>query len=181
MRITTGKIKGKEIKLSKKLRNVVRPTKSLIRNSMFEVIGSRINGSKCLDLFCGTGVIGLEAYSRGARKVTLVDKRNILIKKIKKFLRKNNIVGIRCEAIDYVKFIRNSSEKYNILFLDPPYNLFHKQDKLVSLCSCLLKSNGIIYLENYKSNLKEDINFRGFKNIKIGTNGRIIYFLLIKI
>ncbi|MGX7458719.1 RsmD family RNA methyltransferase [Candidatus Vidania fulgoroideorum] len=180
MRIIKGKIKGKKINLNKKLKKIVRPTKSIIRKSIFEVIGEDIKKFKCLDLFCGTGSLGLEAYSRGAIEVKLVDIRRNIVKVIKKFTRKNNIKNVNCEARDYIEFIKNSMEKYNIIFLDPPYNLFYKQSNLVSRCNKILEDKGVIYLENYKSKVKKNIKFRGFKNIRVGSKGKIIYFLLLK-
>ncbi|MGX7589693.1 RsmD family RNA methyltransferase [Candidatus Vidania fulgoroideorum] len=180
MKIITGKLKGKKLNLSKKLKRIVRPTKSIVRKSMFEVIGKKIVKSRCLDLFCGTGSLGLEAYSRGAKEVELVDIKKPIVKAIERFIKRNNIENVKCKVRDYIRYIRDIKKKYDIIFLDPPYKLFKEQNILISKCKPLLKSKGIIFLENYRSYIKRDIKFRGFKNIKIGTKGKIIYFILKK-
>ena len=108
----------------------IRPTSGLVRESIFDVIGERIVGASFLDLFAGSGAIGLEALSRGARNVVFVEKSRRVVKNLR-----DNINGINNAEIinmDVMKFSPDS--KYDIVFADPPYDKGFP-DKLVKKLS----------------------------------------------
>ena len=118
MRIISGKYKGKKLEGF----NIIgtRPTMDRVKESLFGMIQNYINGSIVLDLFAGSGALGLEAISNGAKKCYFIDNNIEAIKTIK-----NNSINVQedLEIIntDYKKFLKNTNEKFDIIFLDPPY------------------------------------------------------------
>ncbi len=170
MRIISGKYKGK--KLNGFNIDGTRPTMDRVKESLFAMIQNHINGSTVLDLFAGSGALGLEAISNGAKKCYLIDNNQIAIKTIKE-----NSVNIKEDIniinIDYKKFLKETKEKFDIIFLDPPYqsNQLNKALKIIEERN-LLNENGIIICEYEKiepiTNLKLLKNKSyGPKNIKI--------------
>lgn len=170
MRIISGKYKGK--KLNGFNIDGTRPTMDRVKESLFAMIQNHINGSIVLDLFAGSGALGLEAISNGAKKCYLIDNNQIAIKTIKE-----NSINIKEDIniinIDYKKFLKETKEKFDIIFLDPPYqsNQLNKALKIIEERN-LLNENGIIICEYEKiepiTNLKLLKNKSyGPKNIKI--------------
>lgn len=121
MRVITGSVRGK--KLSVLEGNDVRPTTDKVKEAIFSIIQFELPGAKVLDLFAGSGQLGIEAISRGAEKAFFVDKSkasiNIITENISEtgFEDKSKIIFM--DSLDY---LRSSKEKYDIVFLDPPYN-----------------------------------------------------------
>ncbi len=117
MIITTGKYKGRKLKTPKAL---VRPTSSKIRESIFNMID--IKGMKVLDLFSGSGIMGLEALSRGAKQVICVEK-NL---EVAKFLKQNLAIAEENPTIiigDALKVLKRlNRERFDLIFIDPPYS-----------------------------------------------------------
>ncbi|MBW1941350.1 MAG: 16S rRNA (guanine(966)-N(2))-methyltransferase RsmD [Deltaproteobacteria bacterium] len=122
MRITGGQMKGRRLASLKGLR--IRPSSDLIRQAIFNLIGQDMTAIKVLDLFAGTGSLGIEAISRGAEWVTFVDHAGHSTKLIEKnlrlcgchdsgvVLRKNLLEGLPLESM---------KRKFDLVFIDPPY------------------------------------------------------------
>ncbi|SHK28399.1 RsmD family RNA methyltransferase [Thermocrinis minervae] len=119
----------------------LRPTSSLVKGALFNMLGD-IEGLSFLDLFAGTGQVGLEACKRGA-KVTFVEKNRTLAEKIK-HLSCGQVV-----CMDAIRFLETSESYYDIIFADPPYS-FESYDKLIHLALKKLKNGGIFVLEHSK-------------------------------
>ncbi len=146
MRVVSGKYRGRKIISPEG--NDVRPTSDMVKENIFNVIQFDIAGSKFLDLFCGSGGVGIEALSRGASKVTFVDKSRMSIE-----LTKANLQGIKDDydivprnALDALRGIR---EQQNFIFVDPPY----KSDYINDICDIvaerdLLADGGYIIYEH---------------------------------
>jgi len=122
MRIIGGDAKGKHVYSPKK--NQLRPTSDRIKESLFNILHS-LSGKSFLDLFAGSGNVGLEALSRGADKVVFVEKDAVMVNAIKKNLGELGFSD-KCEvlAADVKKGIRQlqkNGENFDILFADPPY------------------------------------------------------------
>ncbi len=121
MRVITGSVRGK--KLSVLEGNDVRPTTDKVKEAIFSIIQFELPGAKVLDLFAGSGQLGIEAISRGAEKVFFVDKAkasiNIITENISATGFEDKSKVIFMDSLDYLK---SSKEKYDIVFLDPPYN-----------------------------------------------------------
>lgn len=156
MRIISGKYKGKKLRGF----NIegTRPTMDRIKESLFGMIQTHIPNSVVLDLFAGSGALGLEAISNGAKKCYLIDK-NIEAIKIIKENSQNIDENLKIMNIDYKKFLKNTEEKFDIIFLDPPYkeNQMDKSLRIIEERN-LLNEKGIVICEyeigNPKTNLK---------------------------
>ncbi|QGR02829.1 16S rRNA (guanine(966)-N(2))-methyltransferase RsmD [Ehrlichia ruminantium] len=122
LRITSGKYRGRKIFSDKFLD--ARPAMSIVRESVFNIISSRmsIQGSKVLDLFCGSGSLSFEALSRGAASALLVDINHYnlrLVKQTSEYLGLiDNVVLMCCD----VERLSIANDQYDIVFVDPPYN-----------------------------------------------------------
>lgn len=150
MKIISGKLRGREIKGY----NIegTRPTMSRVKESMFAIIQDDIKGSICLDLFAGSGNLGIEAISNGASKCYFVDNNRVAISAIK-FNIEHLGISDKCEVIfsDYLKALekfKTQRIKFNIVFLDPPYADDVINDILKYLYKQkLLKRNAIVVCE----------------------------------
>ena len=120
MRVISGTARG--TKLYSLEGNNTRPTLDRVKESLFNIIGIKIRNSVVLDLFSGSGAIGIEAASRGAEKAILCDKSkeaiNIINKNIEKTKLQNNIIVINS---DYKEALKKASYTYDIIYIDPPY------------------------------------------------------------
>ena len=130
--------------MKKKNLNYLRPTKSIVKNAIFNILGD-IEGVKFLDLFAGTGQVGLEAERRGA-KVIFVEKNKKLAQGIKKKTKSGKVI-----VGDAFRFLEKSREKYHVIFADPPYVLSDKDyERLIRLALSKLKEGGVFILEHEK-------------------------------
>ena len=161
MRIISGKAKGTKLYTLKG--NNTRPTSDRAKEALFNIVGADIIGCNFLDLFSGSGAIGLEAASRGAENVILVDKSNDAIDIIKRNVEKTHLKEkTQIYNLDYNKVLKTKiKEKQDYIFLDPPYesNLLYKSI-LEILENDILEKNGIIIVETdraeeIKKQLKE--------------------------
>ena len=120
MRVISGKVKGVVLKAPDGM--LTRPTSDRVKEAMFSIIQFDLPGAKVLDLFGGTGQLGIEAISRGAQSAVFVDAREEACRLIRGNLAKAKLESqgkvIRCDYADYLK---RSREIYGIIFLDPPY------------------------------------------------------------
>lgn len=168
MRIIAGKYRGFTLKtIPGKL---IRPTPSKVREAIFDIISFRVVDSDFLDLFAGTGAIGIEAISRGAKSVTFVERNKNVIELINTNL--TNIGEKKVSTIiknDYtysIKFLNEQQKKYDIIFLDPPYNKDLLQKTLNEIDkSSLLKNNSII-IAQYQIHEKIQNDFSVIQSIK---------------
>ncbi len=156
MRIISGKYRGKKLKGF----NIpgTRPTMDRVKESLFGIIQTYIPDSAVLDLFAGSGALGLEAISNGAKTTYLIDNSEEAIKIIKE--NSQNIdEDIKIIHIDYKKFLKTTEKKFDIIFLDPPYkeNQLDKALKIIEERE-LLNDKGIVVCEyeigNPKTTLK---------------------------
>ena len=166
MRVISGKYKGRKL-LGYDNENT-RPTMDRVKESLFASIQNYIKDSVVLDLFAGTGALGIEALSMGAKSAYLVDRD----KKAYNIINNNiNNIGIdNCNILnmDYIealKYYDKENIKFDIIFLDPPYNsnYIEKSIELISKYN-LLNDNGIIIVEN--DNVNRIIFDEKYKTIK---------------
>lgn len=148
--IISGKLKGKKIRIKNNLN--IRPTTNRIRETIFNWLSGYIKNARCLDCFAGSGALGIEAISRDAKFVTLLEvqkKTVILLKENIKRLKISNLEVIHTNALNWLK---KKIQSYDIIFLDPPYNqnlidetLFLLEEKK------WIKKNSLIYIETEKN------------------------------
>ena len=149
IRIIGGKWKGKKIHFN--LSDDLRPTPDRAKETLFNWLGQDLSEMCCLDLFSGTGALGLEALSRGAKRVTFVEKNKKYLQKIKKVYfetsEKEDCEFYCEECLDWIKN-NNSQTKYDLIFVDPPFNKNLIEDLINSILKKgLLSKYGRIYFE----------------------------------
>ena len=147
MRVITGKARGVQLKTPDGMQT--RPTTDRVKEALFSIINFEIPGAKVLDLFGGTGQLGIEALSRGAKSAVFVDARDDACKLIKENLRRTKLEQdgsvVRSDYLDYLKRCR---EQYSIIFLDPPYAEVFLENALKQITEIdILQSDGIIVTE----------------------------------
>ena len=145
MRIISGKARG--TKLYTLEGETTRPTLDRVKESLFNIIQEKIVGSSFLDVFSGSGAIGLEAASRGAKEVILCEKDKNAIKVIKKNIEKTHLEVTLYET-SYEKMLEKLDKKLDIIYIDPPYKtnlVYETVNKLINLN--LLKIDSLIIVE----------------------------------
>ena len=121
MRVITGSARGRKLKTLEGLD--VRPTTDMVKEAVFTIIQFRVPYASMLDLFAGCGQMGIEALSRGASRVVFVDSSRQSQAVIKENLTATGLMKqSRVIADDVVSFLSHASDKYDIIFLDPPYD-----------------------------------------------------------
>jgi 16S rRNA (guanine(966)-N(2))-methyltransferase RsmD len=147
MRVITGTARGR--KLREPLDNKIRPTTDMVKEAIFNIVQFDVEGRKVLDLFAGTGQLGIEALSRGAESVTFVDEATAAIRLVKDNLKSTELEG-RANVIqgDSISFLARG-EKFDLIFLDPPYDTGLLDKALQKIIEFdILKENGIIICES---------------------------------
>lgn len=156
LRIITGKAKGKKIETLEG--EATRPTSERIKEAIFSSIQFDVENRRVLDLFAGSGQLGLESLSRGAESVCFVDSERTAMDIVKKNAKTAGFFD-RCRyaVSDWRNYIRKSfgKDKYDLVFIDPPYSMECCMDALVRLSDAgLLAKGAIVVLESGT----EDIN-----------------------
>ena len=176
LRLIGGEWKGRKLRFPDAPN--LRPTPDRVRETVFNWLAPMIHGARCLDLFAGSGALGLEALSRGAAFATFVDSH----KKVTSVLKENlNLLDINDKAevlqMDGVEFLNSEAQKYDLVFLDPPYHLDFMQ-KVVPLLedNNWLSDNAMLYLEIEKRQLLPELP-ENWKQLKEKTAGEVNYFL----
>jgi len=150
MRIIAGKARGHRIECLKG--RDIRPTQDKIREAIFSTLMLRIPAARVLDLFAGTGALGLEALSRGAAEAVLVERSPaacaLIADNCKRCRLEENIRILRQDALDYIRSYPEKQPPFDIIFADPPYHEGYYQLILTAIAdSRLLQPDGILVVE----------------------------------
>ena len=147
MRVITGKARGVQLKTPDGMQT--RPTSDRVKEALFSIINFDIPGAKVLDLFGGTGQLGIEALSRGAVSATFVDAGEPACRLIRENLKRTKLEAEgRVVRSDYLAYLNRCREQYDIIFLDPPYAEVFLENSLKRIAEIdILQSNGIIVTE----------------------------------
>ena len=147
MRVITGKARGVALKTPDGM--ATRPTTDRVKEAMFSIIQFDIPGAKVLDLFGGTGQLGIEALSREAKSAVFVDERKEACKLIHENLMRTKLEkDARIIRSDYANYLKNCTEQFDIIFLDPPYAEVFLENSLNLITEIdILQSGGIIVAE----------------------------------
>ena len=146
MRVITGKARGVALKTPD---GHTRPTSDRVKEALFSIIQFDIPGTTVLDLFGGTGQLGIEALSRGAKKAVFVDEREDACRLIKENLRRTKLEQDgQVVRSDYLSYLNRCREKFGIIFLDPPYAEVFLENSLKCITEIdILESGGIMVAE----------------------------------
>jgi 16S rRNA (guanine(966)-N(2))-methyltransferase RsmD len=149
MRITSGYLKNKKISLKKS--SLIRPTTEKLRMAVFSILYNKVNGAIVLDLFCGSGALGIEAISRGAEFCSFIDINLYSFRLNMNLLDRTNYDYFEG---DIFKVIHNLNRAYDIIFIDPPYGMYSCEKILnIIAINSLIKYNGIIIYEESVRNI----------------------------
>lgn len=170
MRVIAGKAKGIQLKTPAGM--ATRPTADRVKEAVFSILQFELPGAKVLDLFGGTGQLGIEAISRGACSAIFVDDREDACALIRQNLKLAHMEGegtvIRS---DYLQFLRRNRQKFDIILLDPPYAEVFLENSLKMISEIdILQTGGIIVTERPfdKPLLGEYVGLQRSKDYKYG-------------
>jgi len=150
MRVIAGSAKG--IKLISPKGYETRPTTDRAKEALFSIFFDKINNCVFLDLFSGSGSIGIEALSRGAKESIFVDRASEAVELINKNIKKTNFTDkATVYAKDVVSFLNTTNKKFDIIFIDPPYDFTNSKLVLNEILkNDVLDADGLIVLEQDK-------------------------------
>ncbi|MBN2301468.1 MAG: 16S rRNA (guanine(966)-N(2))-methyltransferase RsmD [Lentisphaerae bacterium] len=179
MRVTAGKIGGRRIRVPA---GAVRPTQDRVREALFSILGDKISGCRFLDLFAGSGAVGLEAWSRGADHVSWVEADSGVFRQmkqnIKELIKNERSSMFRMDAIMFLN--RGLEMNFDIVFADPPYEWLCAKPASQGCTAIILRAlaagavlaeGGIVIIEQAKDASKVDAARFGWVQIDDRTYG----------
>ncbi len=172
MRIIAGKYRGRILK--EFLGKDIRPTSDRVKESLFQILSPRLLGANVLDLFCGSGALGIECLSRGAERVHFNDVSAESLALLRKNLTRVS-EEYSLSQMDFRDFLKSRREKFDLIFSDPPYREDFLEEMLFLIEKHdLLKENGILVHESER----EETVPAGWQIERIKNYGRTyLYFL----
>ncbi len=176
IRIIGGQWRGRKLKVPDVLN--LRPTPDRVRETLFNWLAPYIVGSRCLDLFAGSGALGFEALSRGASHVVMVDDSPVVTQLLQEELKIFKAENAEIYRAKVPLQLKAPSQPFNIVFLDPPYN----ENLLLPSCLYLEKENFLapeayIYLEA-RETLDEEMLPANWQILKSKRAGQVAYHLI---
>ena len=150
LRIIGGRWRGR--RLSFPVLADLRPTPDRVRETLFNWLAPLIEGARCLDLFAGSGALGIEALSRGAATVVFVERHPLAVRQLRENLLRLGVASPQVEQADALTWLKRAGQPFNVVLLDPPFG----QDLLIPVCTALeqggwLAPQARIYLETERS------------------------------
>ena len=175
MRVITGIARGRKLKVLEG--DSVRPTTDKVKESVFSAIQFDIEGRRVLDLFAGSGQLGIEAISRGAEKVTFIDNFDDSLNVVRENIANLDFSEfVNIMKSDYASYLLMTPDRFDIAFLDPPYNKGILQNAL-EIIPRVMNEYGIVVCEHpVKEVLPEQVDrFKIHKTYKYGKIAVTIY------
>lgn len=147
MRVITGKARGIQLKTPDGM--LTRPTADRVKEALFSIINFEIPDAVVLDLFGGTGQLGIEALSRGAKRGVFVDAHEEACQLIRENLKRTKLTQESTVVrSDYMQFLNRCSERFSIIFLDPPYAEEYLENAIKRIAEIdILQTDGIMVAE----------------------------------
>lgn len=177
LRIIGGTFRSRKVSFPD--REEIRPTPDRVRETLFNWLQSDIAGATCLELYAGSGLLSMEALSRGAKHTTLIEQDPVTFGALAQNLAQLDIPASRVSLHqgDAVSWLNNSAASFDIVFLDPPFHQGAMSNSLAQLThGAHLKPGALIYVEQ-ESPLSDGLEAH-FKVIKEGRAGQVHYGLL---
>jgi 16S rRNA (guanine966-N2)-methyltransferase len=125
----------------------LRPTPDRVRETLFNWLGQTLEGKTCLDLFAGSGVLGFEALSRGARQVVMVEKNRRVLQALRENAAKLGASNLELVEEDALKFLGRERRAFDVIFVDPPFHLAILPI-LLPLLGARVAADGCVYVES---------------------------------
>ena len=153
----------------------LRPTPNKVRETLFNWLMHDLTDARCLDVFAGSGALGFEAYSRGASRVVLVESANIAVVSLQRFAAQLTATNLLVVHMDACRYLRETTESFDIIFLDPPFAKNYLPQALAILAQRhILSPGGLIYIESCNKIL---VDFKGWRELKSKHTGQVFYSL----
>ena len=174
MRVVAGKLRHRNINMTNL--PTTRETQDKVREAIFNMIGPYFDGGVCLDLFAGSGAMGIEAFSRGMERIVLNDLNKDALNVCKENCKSLKIDNVNFFNMDYEVYLNQCKDMFDLIILDPPYKM-NDIEKIIKKCKPFLNQNGLIVFEmdantNY---LEEYDNLVLMKDKKYGIKRVVIY------
>ncbi len=151
----------------------LRPTPDRVRQTLFNWLGQTLYGKSCLDLFAGSGALGFEAASRGASSVVMVEKEAAVFRALKQNCDKLACANIAIRHQDGLEFILRDKQRYDVIFLDPPFQSDYLP-RLLDLLPDRLNEGGLVYVESGAATALPPL----WQVVKSGKAGQVWYQLI---
>ena len=146
LRVTGGALRGRRVPVPPR---IVRPTSERARQAFFNIVGDRVDGTRFLDLFSGSGIFSFEAISRGAASATAVDNNRRSIESISRFAKEWD-VPVTAIYGDAIAVLPRLQEQFDVVFADPPYDYEDYDGLLMALDQMQLAPDPIVAVEHRK-------------------------------
>lgn len=177
MRVSSGVAKGKNLKVPKV--SGMQPSQEIVRGAIFAILFDKIKGALCLDLYAGSGSIGIEALSRGAQWCDFVDINRESTNTIEENLKATKLEGYaQVFTQDSLKYIGNCTKKYDIVFLDPYYDDIAYKHIFKTLPLVLKDESVVIYLHGKNIETEHQLEGSEFKVVDERKYGATVVSLL---
>ncbi len=158
--------------------DVTRPTGDRIRETLFNWLAPFIDGTRCLDLFAGTGALGLEALSRGAAEVSFVEQDAGAVRQLEATLRELDCADASVIRGDALHFLAGPPTPFDIVFLDPPFGVIDPGNLCTLLDNNWLARGGYVYIERRRANTVPELP-AGWTVVRDKTAGQV-HFILVR-
>ncbi|NCA70785.1 MAG: 16S rRNA (guanine(966)-N(2))-methyltransferase RsmD [Sphingobacteriia bacterium] len=150
LRIIGGRLRGHRFAVPDAVG--LRPTPDRVRETLFNWLAPVMPGARCLDLFAGSGALGLEAASRGAAEVVMVERADALVRQLRTHIERLSLASVRIIQADALSWLEGSDAPFDIVFLDPPYDADLWAPAIAGLLrGAWLNPGGRLYLEAPRS------------------------------
>ena len=173
VRIIGGEWRSRRIRFSP--RSDVRPTPDRVRETLFNWLGQDLTGLTCLDLFAGSGALGFEAASRGARRVVMVERDRAAYSSLEENRALLQAAQVELVRADALEFVRTGRAQYDVIFLDPPFSSSYGA-RLPALLERCVAPGGRVYYESGARTTWPD----GWQVLREGRAGQVVFQLLIR-
>ncbi len=182
MRVVAGKYRSR---LLKSLRGpALRPTSDRLRETLFDILGPMVEGCLFVDVYAGTGAVGIEAFSRGARQVIFIEHHPAAVKLIRRNLDALGIFSgaeiLATDAVGGLELLdaraRTSGTHPHVIYLDPPYAEKQEYDRALDFLdrSALLAPDGYIIVEHFRRDLRANAPLRQKRRAARGSAGHVV-------
>ena len=171
VRIIGGAWRSRRIRFAD--RPGLRPTPDRVRETLFNWLGQDLTGKHCLDLFAGSGALGFEAASRGAKHVTMVERDAAALQALRANSEALQATAVEVVRADALEFLKNHRSRYDVVFLDPPF-ADDCWPQLLTGVPAILAHGGLVYCERAQA---LDA-LQGWDVVKSGRAGQVSHQLL---
>ena len=171
VRIIGGAWRSRRIRFAD--RPGLRPTPDRVRETLFNWLGQDLTGKHCLDLFAGSGALGFEAASRGAKHVTMVERDAAALQALRANSEALQATAVEVVRADALEFLKNHHGRYDVVFLDPPF-ADDCWPQLLTGVPAVLAQGGLVYCE--RAQALEAL--QGWEVVKSGRAGQVSHQLL---